>query len=485
MLPIRSSITRWLTLLRSTPVVVSGNLLAIILAITGQTLSVAPLIFTGALITLSLFSLTYVLDVKRHIIALLFNLSLFIFYLGRYLVRFIDNVPMDAGEKYTTTALGLVFISILTVNTVYLLLNRGTKSANKAFRLSEIAHQSSRLNLFTNIGLIVTGLCAGILNLATYFYALTNGYTALYTGADYGLPTIITTLGNMFIFFVALKLAFMPSKRVAYTVLATYVTLLLPHLLAGKRMGILIALLLWVTYIILRARAQAGKDKTAWFGRTEKTFVAIMIPLIILFVPLFGSLRGGDTINDNPLRNMLDSQGVTLEVISYGIQFQDQTPQSVYGPYSFAPLVDYLSTNFISRAIFGTEEVPTQTEEAAEKGKSYADVISSMVLWKSLYLSGQGLGSAYIIENFIDFGVIGVVLFSTIIALLINWAGRNFGRSGLRSFISIMLIINLYALPRNTSTEFLVAMIQIQAILLVLFIFIYDKLINDLKGDVR
>jgi oligosaccharide repeat unit polymerase len=201
----------------------------------------------------------------------------------------------------------------------------------------------------------------------------------------------------------------------------------------------------------------------------------------VVIIPLVGDLRGGSSGQGSALEKTLDGQGVTLDVVSNGIKFQDDTPKSVYGYYTFAPVLDYVSTNFISRSLFGTKEIRPQTEESAELGKSYADTISYLALWSNLYLSGQGLGSSYIIEPYIDFGIWGLILYSILLALLIRWMTNNFGRSYLQTFIIVLLTINIYALPRDTATGFVVAILQIQVVGLIGLAFLYERFINDYK----
>lgn len=440
------------------------------------------LIYIGIMMAFFSFAIKYILDLKEYIIILLFNLSIFIFLLGRYLIRAMNEIPMDVEPAYTTVSLNLVFISMIATNITYLLVR--SKPYTQADENLKKEGRFDRLDLLTIVGLFISGACAAIKGFATYLYTTHHGYTSLYLSPDLPIPSYIAIIADILPFFVALYLARLPNKKASYMTLLSYCLLQLPLLLTGKRMPMMIALLVWIAYIVMRHYRMPNREQ--WIGRGEKIVLALLVPIVILIVPLIGDIRGGNTnqTQTNAIEELLDGQGVTLDVVSYGIKLQDETPPSIYGSYTFAPLLDYVSTNFLSRALFDTQEIQRQTEESATLGTSYSDTISHMVLWDSLYFSGQGLGSSYVIETYVDFGIVGLVLYSILLALLIRWMTDNFGRSLFRTFLILMLMMSVYALPRDTSLNFIVSSLQIQAILLIIGIYLYDKLMNSYKKGV-
>lgn len=459
--------------------------LSSIFVICGNLISSNNLIYAGIIVAFVSFVIKYLQNLREYVIVLFFNLCLFIFFLGRYLVREINGIPMDVSPEYTAVSLNLVFISLITVNIVYLFAKEQTSRQWISEKIVKKGPHLDRFSMLITIGLLVSAACAAIKGFATFIYSVQYGYTSLYLSPDLPIPAYISVIGDMLPFFVALCLARMPDKKVSYTILLLYSTLQLPLLLTGKRMPMIIAVLVWVSYVALRHYRTPSVEQ--WIGKGEKIAIAIAIPIFIVLVPLIGDIRSGSNseVQASPIERLLDGQGVTLDVVSHGVRLQDETPPSIYGSYTFAPLLDYISTNFVSRALFNTQEVQRQTEKSAMLGTNYADTISYLVLWNNLYFSGQGLGSSYVIETYIDFGVIGLVIYSIALALLIRWMTDNFGRSYFRTFLIILLMMSIYSLPRDTSLGFIVSILQIHVIILIAGVYLYDKFMRDVaRGTV-
>ncbi len=397
--------------------------------------------------------------------------------MGRYLVRSLSNIPMDVDPGFTTVSLTLVFISFLTTNIIYSIMANYKKAKIKnSYKKNEL-HIYNTIATLSSIGVYFCTACALLVSIITYFALLKYGYTSLYLGLNLGLPNLIIASANLLPYFIALYLATLPRKNNVNIVMAMYLVTLTPLLIAGRRLPFILALLFWLSYVLLRKYTSPKKEN--WLGRAEKIVLILLVPMLIIGVPFIADKRAGDYRGGNPVNRTLDSQGVTLDVISQGLSFENDTPKSVYGSYTFAPLLDYLTTNFLSRKLFNTKLIAPQTKESAVKGKSYADTISFLALPEESYYSGQGLGSSYIVETYIDFGIIGIVLYSAFLGLLINWMNSNFAKSLIKTFLALLLALELYALPRSTSLDFLVYLFQIQFLVLFGFIYVYAVFVNS------
>lgn len=415
--------------------------------------------------------IVYAMNIKKHILMAVFNGCVFLFLAGRFLNRSISGLPMEAEQDSVFIALILVMLSTIVINGVYLFLSSIMSEKKLDLSLLKKNKITAAAKKFVDAGFVITFCCAIIVSIGTLFYALENGYNSLYLGPDLGIPSFIIALGNMFAMFVALKLALMPSKRTVYLIFTTYFLTLIPYLLAGKRMAFMSAILVMVVYVVMRSRLE-----NHWLGKKEGVAAALLVILVFLTIPLVGAARGGTTLSENPLTKTLDSQGVTLDVVSFGVQFEGSTPESLYGSYTFAPLADYLITNALSRFIFDTEMIPGQSIEAAEKGKDYPNALSYLVLADETYLSGQGLGSSYIIESYIDLGIPGVILCSVFIAFLISLMRIGFYRSYAMSFLTIYLMFYIFVLPRDSTLRFLVDMFLLQNIAALVMLYAVEYL---------
>lgn len=436
-----------------------------------------PALITVSLCALLIASLLYFLLANRSAtIVLLFNISIFALLVGRAAVRYASGAPMESDTASHAFALLLVLISTIVINSTFLLMQSRFARIPTRQKSSSIT-KDYRFRFIVGALLILTMLFALIKNIFLFYFVATNGYNALYLGPDIGLPSIIIAIADILPVALGLYLATMPGKVQSHLALASYTLLQVPMLMAGKRMLFIVAIMAWISYIFLRSKTERGN--ISWIGFKEKLSMVIIVPVLIVMIPVIGALRG-DSVTKSPLYELLDSQGVTLDVIAFGINFADDIPKSIYGPYVTAPLVDYLSTNYVARLTLGTQEIPTQSEDSGILGKNYADAISYRSLSRENYLGGQGLGSSYIIESFVDFGILGVVAMSMVIGLLLLWITYRFSHGFWTTWIICVLLLYIYQMPRGKVMDIVLPLIQFHTLLIIFAIFFATRLYNGI-----
>lgn len=436
-----------------------------------------PALIVVSLCALLIASLLYFLLASRSAtIVLLFNVSIFVLLVGRAAMRYMSNIPMESDTASHTFALLLVLISTIVINSTFLLLQSRFAKIPTKQKSSSIA-KDYRFRFIVGVLFILTTLFALIKNTFLFYFAATNGYNALYLGPGIGLPPVIIAIADISPIALGLYLATMPSKVQSHIALASYTLLQIPMLMAGKRMLFIAAVMAWVSYIFLRSKTEKGD--ISWIGFKEKLSMIIIVPVLIVMIPVIGALRGNNATKD-PLYELLDSQGVTLDVIAFGITFADDMPKSIYGPYVTAPLVDYLLTNYVARLTLGTQEIPAQSEDSGTLGKNYADAISYRSLSRENYLGGQGLGSSYIIESFVDFGILGVAAMSAIIGLLLLWITYRFDHGFWTTWVICVLLLYVYQIPRGKVMDIILPLIQFHALLIIFAIFFATRLYNGI-----
>ena len=117
--------------------------------------------------------------------------------------------------------------------------------------------------------------------------------------------------------------------------------------------------------------------------------------------------------------------------------------------------------------LFGTQSYSAQTVDMALYGNSLSDTVSYLDLGQK-YLEGAGLGSSYIVETFVDFGYIGVMLFSFILGIFLVWCVNKFNNSILSSYFVLVALIQLFMVPRSAATSWLVLLMYIPAFILLI-----------------
>ena len=81
---------------------------------------------------------------------------------------------------------------------------------------------------------------------------------------------------------------------------------------------------------------------------------------------------------------------------------------------------------------------------------------------KEEYLEGHGRGSSYLIETWMDFGYIGVFIFSIIIGMILIYMVYGFGKRVLLSTIILVGLQNIFFIPRAEATGWLTFLIYLQ-----------------------
>ncbi|MFR5556725.1 MAG: O-antigen polysaccharide polymerase Wzy [Coprococcus sp.] len=66
----------------------------------------------------------------------------------------------------------------------------------------------------------------------------------------------------------------------------------------------------------------------------------------------------------------------------------------------------------------------------------------SYLVRKDDYLNGQGWGSSYILETYVDFGYIGLILFNLILGILLVYMLKRLGRNTLLGHYLLIVINN-------------------------------------------
>ena len=114
----------------------------------------------------------------------------------------------------------------------------------------------------------------------------------------------------------------------------------------------------------------------------------------------------------------------------------------------------------------------------AIKSNSYAHNLSYIAI-KSDYLQGHGLGSSYIMENFTDYGYLGVFLFSVFLGFLfIRMLNVSYKNKTLPFVCTLIVLNNLFFMPRSSFSESFSTLLTFQFWFIVILIFLVAKLIS-------
>lgn len=319
------------------------------------------------------------------------------------------------------------------------------------------------LQAVSMVAFYITAAFFVISGIEKVLFCQTHSYLEYYTSFKSQLPWFIDTLGSLMKYCLCIFLATWPGKRRSFCALGLFELTALFDLYVGIRGTIVLHSVFIIVYYLLR---DIKKDKEKWFGRIEQYLVAIGTPLMMVFMVAYSSIRSGLRVMDfhfwEFLKNFFISQGVTFEVVARGISVADELPQRAGRNYTFGTMIDYVVHGRIGQLLFGTEALPEGNNIInGMKSNSLAHNLSYLTRGED-YLRGQGWGSSYVLENYIDFHYVGVVLFSLILGFLLVKAMQWYGKRLLGNTIILVSLLNIFYIPRSEATGWLLFIITLQ-----------------------
>lgn len=367
--------------------------------------------------------------IKERYIFFVFQLVLFVFLLGRPVIRvFSEGDFAYFTEEANQFALWALFLTLLCMQLGAVLLSkwrerRGT-GENQMSQDEPVLRQDGH-KLLARIALAAYIITA----IAMYTVALEkvivmDDYLELYTTFRSSLPYAVQTLGAMCKYAVCFYLATLPNKRNATIVLITFVGSAVLDLIVGVRNPLILRALFAVLYYAFRDTLGEGKK---WIGKLERYCLIIGIPLVIIAMGMFGTVRDGDGemaddvkeyLSGNMLQGVADffiGQGTSYDTLLMAYTVKDDLPNKDGKVYTFGSFHDYIVNGTVGQKVFHSRDLGVgNTEERAIYGWNSAHALS-YAYDRDNYLAGHGRGTSYILDVYFDAGYPGVIIFSLLL----------------------------------------------------------------------
>lgn len=408
-------------------------------------------------------------EFQKRFFFFLFQCTFFTFLLGRIVVSYLRGQKWwtEIGQAYENNCFAVVAIAISLVS-LYLgaviteyFWNR-KKTVNFEWNESKIEYRKN-LQAIALCVFLVTFIFFCIQEGEKLFYVWDKSYVEYYTGFHQQFPFWVYTIASFMKYSLCLYLATLPSKKRSFIPLVMYVISNIPSLLIGMRNPIVLSILFALSYYVLR---NILDNKEKWFGRLEKICIVITIPIGVVFLAAYSYIRSDQALKTiNPFRLFTEffyGQGVTLNVLTRGYGYRLNLPEREFRNYTFGGIIDYIVHGNIGQLLFGTEALPEGNCWTNGRISNNLSHNLSYVIMKEEYLSGRGLGSSYILENYIDFGYIGVAVFSIILGGLLIWFMRGIGKSNLLNAIMLISLTEIFYIPRAEATGWLTFIVTLQ-----------------------
>lgn len=425
-----------------------------------------------------------VINIRKTPLLFCFLISFFVFLLGRqvcYHYLHIDQVYefLDIENNHTYLCIVVSFVGIIIGLFVSTARNNKTddsfsfvteyKETNKGYQ------QACKIVFY----LCYLGTMAAVI--LQVLYVRRVGYLGSYSDDSEGpgIPTIISYLSKFTPIALCMYLGTKPSKRKVMMPLLLYEVYALSTLITGQRYPFIGINMLILVYYVLRAKTEKG-----WIKKYHKVLLIISIPLLMLFLTAYDSIRLGKEFSMNNFLGTMEDffiqQGGSINVIRRTIHNADQLKDMHL--VSFQSTYSAIFENAIGRRLFNITTYSGNSIERAFQTNDLAHRLS-YIAYGNAYLSGKGTGTSYIAELLHDFGLVGVFFGNCIYGLLLTKIDRIRFSHSIYDGIKLAMIYYILFAPRGGFDSFIGSVFTFQFFLGVATIILITSVLNSLGKD--
>lgn len=412
-------------------------------------------------------------NIKSRILFFLFNITWFTFLLTRPLIGMLCRIDWWAtasqGEDNIRFSLIIMLMSIICLHlgaAVAEYINNRLKKSSFIIENQSTEKESLKV-IIRRVALVifyVAALFFFVVEMEKLMFMNGKDYIEYYSEFQSQLPGFVHTAASFMKYSLCIFLATFPKKKVCFVPLFIYECSAVPELLIGVRNPIVLNSIFIFCYYFIRDKVIIDKEK--WIGKAEIAIIAISGPCMLFLMSIWSYIRNGLKLASfNPVKLILDffyGQGVTFDVLAIGYGWQLGLPQRAARNYTFGGMIDYLIHGRIGQLLLGTSGLPEGNNVInAIESNSLAHHLS-YVYSKNSYLEGNGLGTSYLLEGYLDFGYIGVILVNIILGVILVYALYWLRGNILVNTIILLSLTGIFFIPRAETTGWLTFIVTAQ-----------------------
>ena len=403
--------------------------------------------------------------VIKHYLCIAFYVCFFIFLMGQKL--FLEDYKTFLTFTATTLNVSqyLTFISVISIAEIFTFVSYKYYIKKKRIYPCQKVNNNWRFLLpLVRVLFYLTLPCALYMQLKIVIFKSAFLYTSGYL-ENVDVPTIIKIGNFLFSALAIIYLAMKPSRREVTIVCIALIFLGgVVQLFQGRRALFASTFLFLVWYYI------KYKNITKLGGRNLVISFLGIIGIVSLFFYIENSRdasRGEISSIFLILQLFLISTGGSDSVLANTIVNEAAFPKS-----GVLYLIDPVINNPISIIFLGKSGVA--------QGEAYLDNFNTFSHWisyltqPSLYLSGHGMGSCYLAEVYLAFGIIGVIGVAFFIGFILSKLAK-FNFDNHRIFINsiyFLLIKSIFTLPRDGLFSWFSSFVYLMLVFVLLLFFL-------------
>lgn len=430
-----------------------------------------------------------IIKLYERIVFLCFNLTFFIFLLGRMVVNKFLGFESSLGifglafndTAIIFTILICIYLSVLGLYLGYRLIQKVDLSFLKQKKISETSFKKA-LRKFSFFFFLLTLIFRYYVIFEMMQVSSLEGYYESYSTFTSSLPGLLVLLSNMFDVALFAYLSTNPSRKKSLFPIGLYIIEGLLAAFAGRRSILMLNLLIVFVYFSIRNLRSSANNESKWVGKKEWTFSVIAFPILIVFLNIIGNVRGkieGSRFSGlwDSILSFMHAQGISANLIGYTKVYKESVPEGKI--YVLGPILEFID-NKVIRPFRGLPELYGQSQERALEGYLFAHTISFIIM-PVLYLRGVGYGSSFVAELYMDFSYIGVFLGSLIYGFLLFLLFYILRHSNFVLVIFALLATRaIFFAPRAATLSFIVSSLTVSKIAAFIIILIGSKILQIL-----
>lgn len=447
------------------------------------TISIAILLITGLaylqdipemsflMLELSILNIVVycIRDLRNRMVLLFFIISFFVLLVSRVVIsRYFDVsefIYQTEDEMFPRLFLEIYTQLIVAMNCAFLAYFIITRK--NRFEECQYDFNSKPSRAIRNASRNLAYVCFVFLLYALYRRisgVLVGGYGALYMDTeDLDIPFIVSFFANKFEMCMCLFLSTMPSKKEAKIPLIIFALSAVLSLFTGQRNGFVIPILFLVLYMYIRNDVPV-KEKRKWISGRFLFAGLMLTPFLFVLMYLVMVIRGGKSSESGDIINLFLGSvyqlGSSVQVIHDTIFFHDELAKQDY--YSLEPIIDFLVHNPFTDWIFQVPHYEPFSVDMALHGRSLGYSIT-YITQPERYFMGGSMGTSYIAEAWIDFGYIGIVIYSCIYGVVLGKVVPFCKKNILFSFLSLYSMMQIIYAPRFMATTFVSRFLEVKS----------------------
>ncbi|MEE1443485.1 MAG: O-antigen polysaccharide polymerase Wzy family protein [Blautia sp.] len=415
----------------------------------------------------------FVKNIREFYLQCIMMFSFFLFLLDRPLIGFLRGYAWwESYQQAIHTVLMIILILLVSFWSGSLLSKR---EINRKAR-SECEKQ---LKLFNNMVVkygatiiyIFSILSKCYVEFRQYLKLRNMDYTAMYLGIQLELPLWLRILSGLSVFLLAVVLSYNFSKKISFVLLSLYVLSGSFDFLLGNRTSLMAKMLFALIYYCIRHFSTNRKE--IWLGKIEKTIISVMIPVCVIGLGIMNYTRSNEKAEVQSgvgvVSDFFYKQGTTFETVCQGVSLKNELREEEK-LYTIGPIRDYLNDSTLGQIVFGTTPIPDGNNIIrAKEGHDMSHHLSYHVMGEK-YLEGNGRGSSFILEAYMDFDYIGVAIFAFLLGVFCTRM-KELCKNQCLYVIILIVLTELFMITRSSALGVLLFIVQPQFWLMWILLF--------------